>query len=485
MLAVGCAVLVGCQSGTGGSEFASSSTTEPGAVSTTQPGNSSKTETGNISTAQPDEPTQEIGDATTTVVVPVSSTRVPRAKKPYDATLRATLKSVASYWNTAMPSVYGKNYKQLSGGIYAYSKDSTIPPCGGIPTPYLLLQQNAFYCPESDFIAWDDQGLFPRLNARYGPFLLSIVLAHEWGHAVQERMALTSSSDGVTLEQQADCFAGSWSANLSVASDGELALLRDRSLDRALAGFVEFRDLLGMTANDPGAHGTAFDRIRAFQDGYDNGAEACVDYPDQPPTLVAVPYRSFKERFRGGNLPYDQVIGTLSTRMDRFWREQLGAIASPMLVESGGLPVCSSPLLSPEGFGETDLSWCADDDILYYSDSDMRKVYDDVGDFGVATELALTRALAHETSTGSNIGEKNIWLRAVCTVGAWTGSMYEPDSPELSVLSPGDVDEGVRTLLEYATKGSQKQFGSGFEQVAAYREGVLGSVQDCGVPVVS
>ena len=116
-----------------------------------------------------------------------SLTRPPRAPKPYDSFLRATIASVGAYWTATVPPVFGGQYKALSGGIYAYSQDSTIPRCGGFGTPYVLIQQNAFYCPESDFIAWDDQGLFPRLQSRYGTFLLSIVLAHEWGHAIQHR----------------------------------------------------------------------------------------------------------------------------------------------------------------------------------------------------------------------------------------------------------------------------------------------------------
>ncbi len=422
--------------------------------------------------------------STSTSIGSASSTRVPRSKKPYDSVLRATLKSVAGYWGRTMPRVYGRAFRPIKGGIYAYSQDSTIPPCGGVGMPYLLVQQNAFYCPESDFIAWDDQGLFPRLEKRYGPFLLAIVLAHEWGHSIQHRQDLTYL-DGVTLEQQADCFAGSWAASLNPSTDPVLAKLRDKDLDRSLSGFVEFRDSLGMTGDDLGAHGTAFDRIRAFQEGFDGGAKVCADYEDELPTLVAVPYRSFKERFRGGNLPFDQVVSTLRPRIDKFWREELGAGPTPEMKPADGLAFCSSPPRSPEGFNDEQLAWCSDTNTLLYSEATLRTLYDTIGDMGAGTELALAQAIVHETVTGADPTSKPVWLRAICTVGAWTGSMYQPDDPESSLLSPGDVDEGVRTLLEYAAKGSAKDFGTGFEQVAAYRKGVLGSVQDCGSPVSS
>ena len=211
----------------------------------------------------------------------------------------------------------------------------------------------------------------------------------------------------------------------------------------------------------------------------------CAEYENELPTLVAVPYRSFKERFRGGNLPYAEVVSTLRPRIDDFWKEELGAGPAPKMQPADGLAFCSSPPVSPEGFNDEELAWCADTNVLLYSEATLRKLYDSIGDMGAGTELALAQALVHETVNGSDPTDKAVWLRAICTVGAWTGSMYEPDDPESSLLSPGDVDEGVRTLLEYASKGDKKRFGSGFEQVAAYRRGVLGSVQDCGTPVSS
>jgi predicted metalloprotease len=407
-------------------------------------------------------------------------TRVPRTAKPYDAMLRTTLKSVASYWEKSMPESFGSTYKPLAGGIYAYSKDSTIPPCGGVSLPYVLLQQNAFYCPDSDFIAWDDQGLFPRLEKRYGPFLLSVVLAHEWGHAIQDRA--DQSLYGVSVEQQADCFAGSWSASLNKQADPELAALRDKDLDRALSGFVEFRDRLGMTADDFGAHGTAFDRIRAFQDGFDGGADACAEYENDLPTLVAIPYRSFKERFRGGDLPYDQVIPVLSKQMNSFWQNQLSG-SGVKLQAITKTPPCSTSLVSPEGFSEDTLAYCSVTNTVYFRDARMKKLYEDIGDFAVGLVIALDRSLAFQQEQGRDISRKDVRLRAICDAGSWAGSLYQPDNPELSILSPGDIDEAVRVLLETSTKGSTKSYGSGFQQVAAFRRGVLGDSGSCDSPV--
>ncbi len=57
-------------------------------------------------------------------------------------------------------------------------------------------------------MAWDSEDLLPELQSKFGDFVIPIVLAHEWGHAVQERSNFTART--VTKELQADCFAGGW-----------------------------------------------------------------------------------------------------------------------------------------------------------------------------------------------------------------------------------------------------------------------------------
>jgi hypothetical protein len=58
-------------------------------------------------------------------------------------------------------------------------------------------------------VAWDAEGLLPDLLSRFGDFVIPVVLAHEWGHAVQGRSNFAART--VTKELQADCFAGAWS----------------------------------------------------------------------------------------------------------------------------------------------------------------------------------------------------------------------------------------------------------------------------------
>ena len=72
---------------------------------------------------------------------------------------------------------------------------------------------SAFYCAQGDFMVYDDgeQGALVQLADELGPSILAVVLAHEFGHAVQSRAGeLDRGLPTIVTEQQADCFAGAW-----------------------------------------------------------------------------------------------------------------------------------------------------------------------------------------------------------------------------------------------------------------------------------
>ena len=68
---------------------------------------------------------------------------------------------------------------------------------------------NAAFCPLDDTIGWDRGELLPALRDANGDMAVTMVMAHEYGHAIQ-RMARLNKKGTPTLvsEQQADCLAG-------------------------------------------------------------------------------------------------------------------------------------------------------------------------------------------------------------------------------------------------------------------------------------
>ena len=117
----------------------------------------------------------------------------------YGDSVGSTIADIQSYWAQTLPSVYDTNYKAIpSDRLFAYSQSNPPPACGGYGrTPYSEVAGNAFYCDQGDFVAWDEQGLFAKLRQQYGDFAPALVLAHEWGHAIQARVGFEASADRV------------------------------------------------------------------------------------------------------------------------------------------------------------------------------------------------------------------------------------------------------------------------------------------------
>jgi predicted metalloprotease len=135
-----------------------------------------------------------------------------------------------------------------------------------------------------------------QLLDEFGPFALAIVVAHELGHAVEARHGILDGSlPTFVTEQQADCFAGAYTKHVEEGESNAFKVsLQD--LDNALSGFLIIRDPVGIdSVNDESAHGSAFQRLNAFEDGLTGGTETCATYEDE--TFNFVP-----ELFEPGSL---------------------------------------------------------------------------------------------------------------------------------------------------------------------------------------
>ena len=186
----------------------------------------------------------------------------------YTGTLEQVIGSLQTFWRAELPKL-GVAYSAPARYAYYRPEEGGGPSCGGEAAP----AKNAFYCPPGDFIAWDETGLMIPYYVQAGDFAAAFVLAHEFGHAMQARLP-RKERPGILNELQADCFAGAWAR---YAQDEDL--LTEGDLDEATLAVFSARDLPETDFTSPAAHGSGFERTRAFTDGYAEGAGACYPAP--------------------------------------------------------------------------------------------------------------------------------------------------------------------------------------------------------------
>ncbi|MFT4043707.1 MAG: neutral zinc metallopeptidase [Gordonia sp. (in: high G+C Gram-positive bacteria)] len=143
-----------------------------------------------------------------------------------------------------------------------------------------------FYCP-ADKTAYFDPSFFAQLTqmgGSDGPLAQEYVVAHEYGHhvqnltgAMQKSQRLGSQgplSGSVRLELQADCYAGVWAYHADKGSDAMLAPLTSDQIATVIQTARAIGDdtIQGSNSNPEGwTHGSAKQRMRWFSTGYRNG----------------------------------------------------------------------------------------------------------------------------------------------------------------------------------------------------------------------
>ena len=200
----------------------------------------------------------------------------------YDGFLTAAFGDIQAFWDDAFPETYGSPFEPLSGGIFAAypGTPGARSPAAAPRTASTLRRrgQTTARSTASPATSWPTTtpALLPSLVNELGQEAVAIVLAHEFGHAVQAR-ADEWENPVVLKEQQADCFAGAWAAH--VASGGsDLISFDDADVRAGMIAMINVRDPIeGDGLADPQAHGTGFDRVGAFQDGFVGGVDPLQD----------------------------------------------------------------------------------------------------------------------------------------------------------------------------------------------------------------
>jgi predicted metalloprotease len=445
-----------------------------------------------------------------------------------DVIIEASIDEIEEYWDERFSDVVGGEFQPVSGGFFPYGPERELPECGG-PRTYEEIAGNAFYCPGNDLIAWDTDNLTNGLLDQFGPFTLVIVMAHEYGHAIQARGALQGLPT-IAGEQQADCFAGSFTAFVADGGSDVLQVSVD-DLDQAVAGILTFRDQPGVPNEDPSAHGSGFDRVGAFQDGFLNGPERCAEYQDifdsGESTAVEIPLTVDEQGAVSLDAPFDPnhpdsifllTLGSLET----FWAQALpeafdeewtALFQDDRVVafdpsDPDSIPECNGEQIDAdeaEGqaftcFGDED---DPSDDVIVFDLDEAFRLYnaDGLGDFAVSSFLSRQYSYVAQQRIGDFEDSKDSFLQADCFSGAWAGfvkdetisgpqrdrgqELLSPDfddadgNPRRVSLSAGDLDEAIASFLLLGQDGDDEREGTPFERVTAFRDGFFNGLDSC------
>lgn len=406
--------------------------------------------------------------------------------EPVDVLARNALADLETFWAGQFPDVFGTGFEPLEGGYFSVDPDDVDParyPRGiGCGSAAAEVEDNAFYCvapdaPNSDSISYD-RSFLAELAGEFGRFIPALVMAHEFGHAVQARVGSPSAS--IAAETQADCLAGAWTRWVAEGR-AEHSTLRTAELDEVLRGYLQLRDPVGTDPSAEAAHGSYFDRVSAFQEGFDSGAEACRDNFDPGRPFTQDPFTFASDVSTGGNAPYGALLQIIDETLPAVWRSALGADFDPPAIEAfdGDAPGCARD-------GDLDLVYCADEGLVAFDETDLAApAYEELGDFAVATAVSLPYGLAVRDQLGLSTDDEEALRSAVCLSGWYTERLVS-DPPGraglvTSSISPGDVDEAVQFLLAFGGEPSVLPDAdlTGFQLVDLFRNGFFEGLDAC------
>jgi predicted metalloprotease len=211
------------------------------------------------------------------------------ANADVDCRMKGVAASLDAYWASELPEL---------GGSYTSPQDLVLFTEGtGTGCGNATSATGPFYCPPDQTI-YIDTAFFGDLRTRFGssggPLAEMYVVAHEWGHHIQNLAGILqnaqdgqtgATSNSVRTELQADCFAGSWAAAASTTPDANgvpfLEEITQPQIADALSAAAAVGDdriqssTQGQVNPEGWTHGSSEQRQRWFLAGFEQGAGAC------------------------------------------------------------------------------------------------------------------------------------------------------------------------------------------------------------------
>jgi predicted metalloprotease len=185
--------------------------------------------------------------------------------------------SMTGYWDS---------HRDLSGRfqpereVVIFSDQVQTGGCGAASSSV-----GPFYCPADQTIYLDPtffDSIFEQLGGQDTTFVRAYVLAHEYGHHIQNLLGTMGrvrtqqgpDSDAVRLELQADCYAGMWTA--AAENDGFVEDITDQDIAEGIDAAKTVGDdhiqsrATGRVDTSSFTHGSSEQRIAWFRKGMTN-----------------------------------------------------------------------------------------------------------------------------------------------------------------------------------------------------------------------
>ncbi|MFC6009654.1 metallopeptidase [Nocardia lasii] len=353
-------------------------------------------------------------------------------------------------------------------------------------TTYHLV--NAAYCRSDNSIGWDRAMLLPTMTETFGSMSVVMVLAHEYGHAIQTMAKMANKRTPVLVkEQQADCFAGAFMRHVAEGKSKHFTINTSDGLNSVLAATVSIRD---SDPDDPeSVHGSAFERVTAVQIGFTDGARGCkgIDEAEIDARRGNLP-QTFSGDTRRGEYPVSKEnLVELSKALQAILPVQdaptYDYAGSRIECRDGAVtdPVTYCPAKNTIATDVAGLAARGATD----SDDDGPLPVKVSGDYNGYVVFISRYTLAVQRSQGQQLTGAKTGLRAACLSGVVTGKLAQSDRPVEQgdiQLSAGDLDEAVSGLLTDGLAASDTEGNtvpSGFARVDAFRAGVLNGETTC------
>ncbi|MGH3678042.1 MAG: neutral zinc metallopeptidase [Mycobacterium sp.] len=405
-----------------------------------------------------------------------------------DELAAAAISDIEDFWQTAYPETFDREFTLVEALI---SWDATGFDNQAFCESDTYGLVNAGFCPLDDTIGWDRGELFPALRDNFGEIAVTNVLAHEYGHAIVHQANLNKrGTPTLVAEQQADCLAGVYMRWVAEGNSQRFTLSTGEGLNKLLAAEISFRDpVLSEDDYDTGEdeHGSAFERITAFQFGFTDGAASCA----------AIDVREIGQR--RGDLPVE-----LQTDQTGEWpvsEESVQAVfeALEIMFAPANPPRLSLDAESaadcPDARPSPPVSYCPATNTIAVDlpELEVKGAQSEEqngglvsGDNSAYSVLASRYMLAVQHERGGLVLDNaEAALRTACLTGVATTKMTKAvttSDGNTVALTAGDLDEAVSGLLTDGLAASDvngETVPSGFSRMDAFRTGVLGDEERC------